>query len=502
MKSSGLVQKKSDSLAAPIPLSTGMFGGRSVQRQAELEQDAGQRQVGMPDYASFVGNDLRGGAVQAKLTVGAPNDQYEQETDRVAEQVMSMPDTKPAVQREGMPEEEEDPQAKALGGSIQREAMSEEGEEIQAKPLSGKITPLVQRDVMPEEEEEVQAKSLGGSIQREAVAEEEEPIQAKLIQREAMGDEEEEIQAKRSSGGGFEAGGDFESRLGSSKSGGSPLPDDVRSFMEPRFGANFSGVRVHTGSEAVQMNREVGAQAFAHGQDVYFGAGKAPGKDALTAHELTHVVQQVGLVQTKPKGNSQGSESLLPEDACVRFLKFLNSGSGLTKCPLGEVGMGTYIQNGVELQFEANSSALKNYRNIRPVQWAGSDSIWIKQKNPLTQTWQESHQSQCSGPDDPLPDFIARQGSIVAYGDSPGPNMVKHFKNSRVCAVQNFTGWILGEPLKGGSPQKISEVVAWHSIVSLANTNWSEPDKTPSWQRTTDNRSAIGWADTGKPTLF
>jgi hypothetical protein len=44
--------------------------------------------------------------------------------------------------------------------------------------------------------------------------------------------------------------------------------------MEPRFGADFSSVRVHTGGEAVQMNRELGAQAFAHGSDVYFGAGE------------------------------------------------------------------------------------------------------------------------------------------------------------------------------------------------------------------------------------
>jgi hypothetical protein len=64
--------------------------------------------------------------------------------------------------------------------------------------------------------------------------------------------------------------------------------------MEPRFGADFSAVRVHTGSDAVQMNRELGAQAFAHGSDVYFGAGKSPGNNELTAHELTHVVQQTG----------------------------------------------------------------------------------------------------------------------------------------------------------------------------------------------------------------
>ena len=51
-------------------------------------------------------------------------------------------------------------------------------------------------------------------------------------------------------------------------------------------------MRVHSDGNAVQMNRELNAQAFAHKQDIYFSAGKSPGNDALTAHELTHVVQQ------------------------------------------------------------------------------------------------------------------------------------------------------------------------------------------------------------------
>jgi Domain of unknown function (DUF4157) len=264
--------------------------------QQVQQPQAVQRQPGPYNWHDMFANDPgprpAPNFLQAKLTVGAPNDGYEQEADRVAEQVMSMPDTKPAVQREGMPEEEEDLQTKSLGSSIQREAIPEEEEDIQTKPLSATITPLVQREVMPEEEE-IQAKALGGSIQREAMPEEEEePIQAKLIQREGMPEEEEAIQTKGSSGGGFEAGGDFESRLRRSKGGGSALPDDVRSFMEPRFGADFSGVRVHTGSESVQMNRDLNAQAFTHKQDVYFGAGKTPEKDSLTAHELTHVVQQ------------------------------------------------------------------------------------------------------------------------------------------------------------------------------------------------------------------
>jgi len=144
--------------------------------------------------------------------------------------------------------------------------------------------PTVQREATPEaEEEKVQMKPLANAmIQREAMPEEEEKVQTKpLLQRASEGDS-------------HDASSNLESQLSSSKGGGSPLSDEVRSFMEPRFGADFSSVRVHTGSEAVQMNRELGAQAFAHGSDVYFGAGKSPGNNELTAHELTHVVQQVG----------------------------------------------------------------------------------------------------------------------------------------------------------------------------------------------------------------
>jgi len=97
---------------------------------------------------------------------------------------------------------------------------------------------------------------------------------------------------QQAANGSSQASPSIENRLSNSKGAGSPLPDEVRSFMEPRFGADFSGVRVHTDSNAVQMNKELGAQAFAHGSDIYFGAGKSPGNNELTAHELTHTIQQ------------------------------------------------------------------------------------------------------------------------------------------------------------------------------------------------------------------
>jgi hypothetical protein len=80
------------------------------------------------------------------------------------------------------------------------------------------------------------------------------------------------------------------------KGGGRPLDDDTRADMEGHLGADLSGVRVHTGGEADNLNRSVQAEAFTTGNDVFFKSGKyAPDSSegrGLLAHELTHVVQQ------------------------------------------------------------------------------------------------------------------------------------------------------------------------------------------------------------------
>ncbi|MEU5079932.1 MULTISPECIES: eCIS core domain-containing protein [Streptomyces] len=74
------------------------------------------------------------------------------------------------------------------------------------------------------------------------------------------------------------------------RSAGRPLDDSVRSDMEARLGADFSDVRVHTGSAARASAAEVGARAYTSGNHVVIGDG---GADRHTlAHELTHVIQQ------------------------------------------------------------------------------------------------------------------------------------------------------------------------------------------------------------------
>lgn len=110
---------------------------------------------------------------------------------------------------------------------------------------------------------------------------------------------------------GFEVNTNLENQLQSSQSGGSPLSEDVRGFMETRFGADFSHVRVHTDFSSTQMNQHLQAQAFTHGNHIYYGAGKFPGKNELTAHELTHTIQQTGSLEKKTLGQQVPHENKL-----------------------------------------------------------------------------------------------------------------------------------------------------------------------------------------------
>jgi hypothetical protein len=80
------------------------------------------------------------------------------------------------------------------------------------------------------------------------------------------------------------------------RSPGQPLDGETRAFMEPRFGWDFSRVRVHTDALAGESARAVGALAYTVGNDVAFARGefapRSPAGRRLLAHELVHVAQQ------------------------------------------------------------------------------------------------------------------------------------------------------------------------------------------------------------------
>jgi hypothetical protein len=94
------------------------------------------------------------------------------------------------------------------------------------------------------------------------------------------------------------AGADVERSIDAARGGGQHLDAGVRSSMEPSYGADFGGVKVHTDSRADGLSRSLNAKAFTTGKDIFFRQGEYnPGTSSgreLLAHELTHVVQQNG----------------------------------------------------------------------------------------------------------------------------------------------------------------------------------------------------------------
>nr|WP_322686891.1 DUF4157 domain-containing protein [Nostoc sp. DedQUE07]MDZ8133599.1 DUF4157 domain-containing protein [Nostoc sp. DedQUE07] len=269
---------------------------------------------------------------QAKLSISQPGDKYEQEADSVAQQIMqtmaqpvnrqsiqreTLPEDEeelqmkplansitPLVQREEAPEDEEELQMKPLDNTLQREALPEDEEELQMKPLDNTL----QREEVPEDEEELQMKSLdNGTLQREEVPEDEEELQMKsldnsTLQREEVPEDEEELQMKpmvqRQANAGMVGAPDLEASINQARGGGVAIADNIRKPMEVAFGADFSRVKVHTDGQSDQLNRSIQARAFTTGQDVFFRSGEynpgSRGGQELLAHELTHVVQQNG----------------------------------------------------------------------------------------------------------------------------------------------------------------------------------------------------------------
>jgi hypothetical protein len=117
------------------------------------------------------------------------------------------------------------------------------------------------------------------------------------VQRRVEPEEEEEpVQANTARGQIPQADRGLQAQIRSLRGGGRPLPPSVRSFFEPRFGHDFSRVRVHTSRQAADAARLVNAKAFTVGRDMVFGAGQyVPQTTAglrLVTHELAHVVQQ------------------------------------------------------------------------------------------------------------------------------------------------------------------------------------------------------------------
>lgn len=209
-----------------------------------------------------VGNQAVGRLLQTKLELGRPGDRYEQEADRIAEHVMRMPDkVVPGIAgRSGSIQRKCAPCAKGNGPCPE---CAKDEDSVQREPLSATITPMVQRKCRKREDGEGEFLRTGQEFDHTP-----------------------------------EFTPEVTANVATLSSGGRPLPHSVQDFFEPRFGYDFSQVRVHTDAKATRMAQSLNAQAFTSRHHIVIGSRYyKPSTKAgrrLLAHELTHVVQQRG----------------------------------------------------------------------------------------------------------------------------------------------------------------------------------------------------------------
>ncbi len=217
--------------------------------------------------------------IQPKLTIGQPNDKYEVEADAMADKVVQRLSTNNNLFPSGMTDGNNTIHTKCAECEEEHKLRKKEDMELSLKPIfeSNGESP----------EDNLQMKSLESHFVQTKCSncEGEEIVQAKS-------EEESSINTRT-----------LESNLNDSNGNGRPLSPQIRNSMGSAFHADFSRVRVHTDNQAVQMNKELKAQAFTHGNDIYFNQAKyntnsTSGKHLL-AHELTHTIQQksVGTLQ-------------------------------------------------------------------------------------------------------------------------------------------------------------------------------------------------------------
>ncbi len=274
--------------------------------------------------------------IQPKLKTGTVGDKYEVEADKVADKVVNknatggllqskaeeevqqkpISDTISTVQKQELKDEkpvqkkdekEEPVQKKEEEESVQKKDEKEEPvqkkeEEESVQKKDEKEEPVQKKEEeesvqkKEEKEEPVQKKEEEESVQKKE--EKEEPVQKKEEEESVQKKEEKEEPVQKKGSETEVDNNQLESKLDNSKGKGTQLNGTTRQEMESGFGTDFSNVKIHTDTNAVEMTQELGAQAFTHGKDIYFNNGKfsPDSKDGkhLLAHELTHTVQQTG----------------------------------------------------------------------------------------------------------------------------------------------------------------------------------------------------------------
>jgi hypothetical protein len=326
---------------------------------------------------------------------------------------------------------------------------------------------------------------------------------------------------------------------------GGPLDAETRAFMEPRFGHDFSNVRVHTDARAAASAQAVNALAYTVGHDIVFGSGQhdpgTKGHHRLLAHELTHVVQQHGrgefasesLGLSTPfapaeREAEQAAEALAngqsfrPERATglaiqrqpvvapaptlagltAKRTAFNNSGApDADNCAISQpaalgVDGPAVGQNGMEMIFRIDGAIpagteFEITRTKATGIWQEDAGAWSRLGGWPSGTSDDHHdQDECLTP-------VARRVFVV---DTPGPDgtldpTTVGFPNAKPVAATAtslvwklaFAEWVIARDRRlgiGWTPISTPLFHRWHSIfsVSLVGGTWTRVD-TPSGQK-------------------
>lgn len=242
--------------------------------------------------------------ISAKLEVGDVNDPLEREADAVADQVMRTPAPGPESITDLGPERESDSDAEELGmaprvrrlsyaasscGSVvQRQCAGCEAEkdEIRRSPVFGPedgwslSDNTVSRpyDFLPGRSRSLRSSTFGDGVIRGGEGDQ------RIMREPAAGQR-----------GGATSGDSWAQLRGMVRSGGRPLSDSARNFLEPRLHADLGSLRVHDDRAADTLAGRINARAFTFGEDIFFRSGELrPSSDAgmrLLTHEVAHTLQ-------------------------------------------------------------------------------------------------------------------------------------------------------------------------------------------------------------------
>lgn len=268
---------------------------------------------------------LLGQTLQAKLTIGEPNDKYEQEADRVAHNVVQR------IHETGNVHDEYHP----LG------QLGKHADAVRRKAI-------MQRETMPDEEDTLQMKSL---VQRKAT---EDGTASTEVEKEVNSAHHANLTQLQTSPA------PVDNHTG--------MPDQLKSGLEQLSGLDLSGVRVHYNStKPAQIN----AHAYAQNQDIHLGSGQ----EKHLPHEGWHVVQQMqGRVKPtiQAKGIACNDDRALEREADLMGIKAAST-------PLFDNRQEAIVQRNSQAR-EINSSQVTQYRRLQAVSHRG---LYREQAAPL-----------------------------------------------------------------------------------------------------------------------